>query len=36
MDAPDKQQDSSQQSVQAAAAFKAFMLKNSIKSNLNL
>ncbi|CAK6975024.1 radial spoke head protein 6 homolog A [Scomber scombrus] len=36
MDAPEEHQDSSQQSVQAAASFKAFMLKNSIKSNLNL
>ncbi|XP_044055542.1 radial spoke head protein 6 homolog A [Siniperca chuatsi] len=36
MDTPDENQDRSQQRLQSAASFKAFMLKNSTKSNLNL
>eukprot|EP00064_Thunnus_orientalis_P014464 superscaffoldBa00002509_g14509 len=36
MDTQDGNQDSSQQRLQAAASFKAFMLKNSTKSNLDL
>ncbi|XP_044218620.1 radial spoke head protein 6 homolog A [Thunnus albacares] len=36
MDTQDGKQDSSQQRLQAAASFKAFMLKNSTKSNLDL
>ncbi|XP_047443799.1 radial spoke head protein 6 homolog A [Mugil cephalus] len=36
MDANDGNQDSSEHRLQSAASFKAFMLKNSTKSNLNL
>lgn len=36
MDTPDGNQDSSQPTQQAAASFKAFLMKNSTESNMNL